>query len=95
MRTAKKQTEKILYTGSNHNLIHQHFKKWELDWSFETKLFTYHHNSYEETMKGNVRADLIIRGNKNQPPKTIPFSRLLSFVRLDNGEIIINIETPK
>lgn|GEM_PF-3703052 len=94
MRNVKEQTEKIIYTGSNHDMIHQHFKKWESDWGFETKLFTYNHNSYEETMKGNVKADLIIRGYDNHPPKTIPFGRFLSFIKLDDGKIVINIEIP-
>lgn len=29
MKKVQEQTEKILYTGDNHNMIHQHFKKWE------------------------------------------------------------------
>ena len=95
MRTVKEQTENIIYTGANHDLIHQHFKKWELAWNFNTNLFTHHHNSYQETMKGNIKADLIIRGYGSQPPKTIPFNRSLSFVKLNDGEIIINIEIPK
>lgn len=92
MKTIIKQTEKILYNGNNHDEIHSHFKKWESEWNFSTKLFTHHHGSYEQALQGNIRADLIIRGVNNNPPQIIPFNRYLSFYKSNDNEILLNIE---
>ena len=86
-------TEKILYTGKNQDDIHKHFKKWEEKWGFNSTLFTVYHNSYTEFMSGIIRADLTYNNNQiNRPPRIVSHNRVLSFLKLDNGDILFNIE---